>query len=146
MTEKHVGAMCQRLSSMYLWYTPENVLVHVSYGGNPPSPLPAYVQSIYDPLKTLTYIAAKTERIILGTSVICAFFHVLVELARRFATLDQFSQGCVLAGLGQVWLQEAFETANIPLRRRGQGIFDLVALPVEQQLRLLEPLRHLTDL
>lgn len=97
---------------------------HVSYGGNPPGPLPAHFQSIYDPLETLAYVAAKTERITLGTSVICAFFHVPVVLARRFATLDQFSQGRILAGLGQGWLQEEFEAANIPLRRRGQGMED----------------------
>lgn len=74
---------------------------HVPYGGNPPGPLPAYFQSIYDPLETLAYVAAKTERITLGTSVICTFFHVPVVLARRIATLDQLSQGRVLAGLGQ---------------------------------------------
>jgi probable F420-dependent oxidoreductase len=97
---------------------------HVPYGGNPPGPLPAYFQSIYDPLETLAYVAAKTERITLGTSVINAFFHVPVVLARRFATLDQLSQGRVFVGLGQGWLQEEFETANLSMRRRGQGMED----------------------
>ncbi len=59
---------------------------YVPYG-NPPLPLPNYFTSIYDPLETLSYVAAKTEHIKLGTSVIDIFFHVPVVLARRFATL-----------------------------------------------------------
>src|SRR4029079_2999685 len=45
----------------------------------------------YDPLETLTYVAAHTQRIKLGTSVLAASFHVSVMLAKRLATLDQFS-------------------------------------------------------
>ncbi len=75
---------------------------------------------------TLSCIAAKTERIKLGTSVINALFHVPVVLARRFATLDQFSQGRVIAGLGQGWVKDEFETANIPFQRRGKGFEDYI--------------------
>jgi len=88
--------------------------------------MPDYFKSIYDPLETLSYVAAKTERIKLGTSVINALFHVPVALARRFATLDQFSQGRVIAGLGQGWLKDEFETANIPFQRRGNGFEDYI--------------------
>ena len=50
-------------------------------------------------------------------------------LARRFATLDQLSRGRVVVGLGQGWLAEEFETANVSLRRRGAGMDEfLVAL------------------
>lgn len=98
---------------------------YVPYG-YPPVPMPDYFRSIYDPLETLSYIAAKTERIQLGTSVINAFFHVPVVLARRFATLDQFSQGRVIAGIGQGWVKDEFETANIPFQRRGNGLEDYI--------------------
>jgi probable F420-dependent oxidoreductase len=94
--------------------------------GNPPIPMPDYFKNIYDPLETLSYVAAKTERIKLGTSVISIFFHVPVVLARRFATLDHFSQGRVIAGLGQGWLQDEFETANVSFQRRGNGQEDYV--------------------
>ena len=94
--------------------------------GHPSNPMPDYFKSIYDPLETLSYIAAKTERIKLGTSVINAFFHVPVVLARRFATLDQFSQGRVIAGLGQGWVKDEYETSNIPWQRRGNGFEDYV--------------------
>lgn len=98
---------------------------YVPYG-NPPIPMPDYFKSIYDPLETLSYVAAKTERIKLGTSVIDTFFHVPVVLARRFATLDQFSQGRVIAGFGQGWLKDEFETANVSFQRRGNGQEDYV--------------------
>lgn len=96
----------------------------VSYGGR--GAIPEYQKIVYDPLETLTYVAAKTDRIKLGTSVINAFFHVPVVLARRFATLDQFSGGRVIAGIGQGWMKEEFETANVPLRRRGNGLDDYI--------------------
>jgi len=46
-----------------------------------------FLQNVLDPLETLTYVAANTDRITLGTSVIDMLFHNPVILARRFATL-----------------------------------------------------------
>jgi probable F420-dependent oxidoreductase len=91
------------------------------------APMPEAYATAYDPIDTLTYIAAKTERIKLGTSVIDALFHVPVVLARRLATLDQFSAGRVIAGLGQGAIEGEFETANVPLKRRGSGMEEFVA-------------------
>jgi alkanesulfonate monooxygenase SsuD/methylene tetrahydromethanopterin reductase-like flavin-dependent oxidoreductase (luciferase family) len=48
------------------------------------------IGNIY-PLGTLTLVAANTEKIALGTSVIDVLFHNPVILARRFATLDILS-------------------------------------------------------
>lgn len=79
-----------------------------------------YRSGTYEPLETLSYVAAKTERIKLGTSIITAPFHVPVILARRFATLDQLSGGRVLAGLGQGWMQHEFASANVSMRERGK--------------------------
>jgi probable F420-dependent oxidoreductase len=95
--------------------------------GAEPQPLPELYWSTYEPLETLSYVAALTSRIKLGTSVIDALLHPPVVLARRFATIDQFSGGRVIAGLGQGWMKEEFETANVPLRRRGAGFDEVVA-------------------
>ena len=121
----HLAQEAERLDYASLWVG-ERLLRprrYVPYG-NSQLPMPSYFTSIYDPLETLSYVAAKTERIKLGTSVINAFFHVPVVLARRFATLDQFSQGRVIAGLGQGWLIDEFETSNVPFQRRGNGLDD----------------------
>lgn len=122
-----IGQMAQeaeRLQYASLWVGERLLRPHreMSYGGNPPGPLPEYFQWVYDPLETLSYVAGKTERILLGTSVINALFHPPVVLARRLATLDHLSQGRLLVGLGQGWLEEEFVTTHVPRRRRGQGM------------------------
>jgi probable F420-dependent oxidoreductase len=83
-------------------------------------------KTCYEPLETLSYVAALTSRVKLGTSVINALFHPPVVLARRLATLDQFSGGRVIAGLGQGWMPQEFETVNVPITRRGSGLDDVV--------------------
>jgi probable F420-dependent oxidoreductase len=92
-----------------------------------PSPaMPESYANVYDPLETLAYVAAKTERIKLGTSIIDALFHVPAILARRFATLDRLSGGRVIAGLGQGYSPEEFAAANVPMSRRGAGFEEFI--------------------
>src|SRR5919199_6828303 len=88
--------------------------------------MPGSYANVYDPLETLAYVAAKTERLRLGTSIIDALFQVPASLARRFATLDQLSGGRVIAGLGQGYASEEFAAANIPLSRRGAGFEEFI--------------------
>ncbi len=90
------------------------------------APMSEVYATAYDPIETLTYVAAKTERIKLGTSVMDALFHVPVVLARRFATLDQLSGGRVIAGLGQGGNAPEFETSNVPMKRRGKGFEEFI--------------------
>jgi probable F420-dependent oxidoreductase len=97
----------------------------VRYGGREIG-IPEYQKINYEPLETLTYVAAKTERIRLGTSIINVFFQAPVMLARRLATLDQFSNGRVIAGIGQGWMKDEFDAANVSFQRRGSGLEDYV--------------------
>ena len=89
--------------------------------------IPEQYRLTYEPLETLSYVAGRTDRVKLGTSVIDALLHPPVVLARRFATLDQFSGGRVVAGLGQGWMPQEFETANVPMDRIGAGMDEVVA-------------------
>jgi probable F420-dependent oxidoreductase len=88
--------------------------------------MPESYANVYDPLETLAYVAAKTERIKLGTSIIDVLFHVPAILARRFATLDRLSGGRVIAGLGQGYSPEEFAAANVPVARRGAGFEEFI--------------------
>jgi alkanesulfonate monooxygenase SsuD/methylene tetrahydromethanopterin reductase-like flavin-dependent oxidoreductase (luciferase family) len=81
--------------------------------------LPDFYANVYDPLETLAYVAARTSRIRLGTSVLDALFHSPVVLGRRLATLDRFSGGKVVAGLGQGWMEQEFAAAGISPKGRG---------------------------
>ncbi|WP_306216128.1 TIGR03619 family F420-dependent LLM class oxidoreductase [Actinoplanes sp. RD1] len=89
--------------------------------------LPEAYRLTYEPLETLSHVAATTTRVKLGTSCLIALLHTPVMLARRLATLDRFSGGRVVAGLGQGWLPQEFAAAGVPLRRRGAGMDDFVA-------------------
>jgi probable F420-dependent oxidoreductase len=88
--------------------------------------MPNSYANVYDPMETLAYVAAKTERVRLGTSIIDALFHVPAILARRFATLDQLSGGRVIAGLGQGYAPEEFVAADVPMSRRGRGFEEFI--------------------
>jgi probable F420-dependent oxidoreductase len=90
------------------------------YGGTPDGSLPFEYQIMFDPLETLTYVAANTSKIALGTSVIDILFHNPVVLARRFATLDVFSEGRSIAGFGIGWSKDEYQVSNIPFQNRGK--------------------------
>lgn len=89
------------------------------YSATPDGSLPVEYQSVLDPLELLTFVAANTERISLGTSVIDMLFHSPVVLARRFATLDVLSQGRVICGFGIGWSKDEYQVANVPFEQKG---------------------------
>jgi probable F420-dependent oxidoreductase len=90
------------------------------YPATPDGSLPAQYQVMLDPLETLTYVAANTNRIALGTSVIDVLFHNPVILARRFATLDVLSEGRSICGLGIGWSKDEYQASNISFKDRGK--------------------------
>lgn len=54
-----------------------------------------------DPVQFLTYIAAKTERVKLGTMVIVLPWHDPVRVAEQISVLDHLSDGRMILGLGR---------------------------------------------
>ena len=89
--------------------------------------LPDHYASVLDPLEALTWAAAHTSRIQVGTSVLDTLFHPPVLLAKRIATLDLLSGGRAVFGLGQGWMPEEFAAAGVPMSRRGAGFEDHLA-------------------
>src|SRR6266852_4464356 len=73
----------------------------------------------YHPLSTLSYRAATTRRVSLGTSVLVLPYHNPVELAKYAASLDQMSGGRVILGVGVGAMTEEFESLGVPFRQRG---------------------------
>jgi probable F420-dependent oxidoreductase len=63
---------------------------------------------IFDSLTTLTYVAAVTQRVRLGTSVLILPLHEPVLLAKQAATLHALSGGRLRLGVGVGWLPEEF--------------------------------------
>lgn len=89
------------------------------YPVTPDGSLPTEYQHVLDPLETLTFLAAHTERISLGTCVVDMPYYTPVNLARRFTTLDILSTGRAIAGLGLGWSKDEYDTSNTPYSQRG---------------------------
>ena len=96
------------------------------YPASPDGSLPTFYQNVFDPLGTLTFVAAHTNKIALGTSVIDMLFHNPIILARRFATLDVLSKGRSIAGLGIGWSKDEYQVSNIPFEKRGKRADEFV--------------------
>jgi probable F420-dependent oxidoreductase len=73
----------------------------------------------YDPLMVLSYVAARTTRIRLGTSVLIMPYRNPVATAKMIATLDQMSGGRVIAGVGAGWNEAEFAALGVPFHERG---------------------------
>jgi probable F420-dependent oxidoreductase len=89
------------------------------YPASPDGRLPLTYQIVFDPIETLTFVAAHTSKVQLGTSVLVLGYHTPIQLARRLATLDVLSKGRALIGVGVGWSRDEFEAAGTPFARRG---------------------------
>jgi probable F420-dependent oxidoreductase len=96
------------------------------YRGTQDGTLPVSAQNVFDPIELLTFVAANTEKITLGSSVIDMLFHNPIILGKRFATLDVLSQGRVICGLGIGWSKDEYQCCNIPFMNRGKRAIEFV--------------------
>jgi probable F420-dependent oxidoreductase len=73
-----------------------------------------------EPLTTIAGIAAFTERVRLGTLVLCGSFRPAPILAKTVATIDRLSGGRLELGLGAGWLREEFDAFGYPFGSVGE--------------------------
>ena len=72
-----------------------------------------------DGLGTLLFVAACTERIRLGTSVLVLGYRPPVQTAKLLTTLDTLSEGRAILGVGVGWMREEFDALGMPFDHRG---------------------------
>ena len=72
-----------------------------------------------DPLTVLSYVAACTTTVRLGTGVLIVPYRNPVVTAKMVASMDVLSHGRVILGGGSGWLREEFEVLHAPYRQRG---------------------------
>src|SRR5205085_10732748 len=104
--------VCQRLLHEV---GPEN-----DYPPLPGEPGPKSFERVMDPIVSLTWVAAATQRVRLGAGVLIMPYYTPVLLAKQLATLDQVSNVRLDVGVGLGWSQDEFEAVNVPFSRRGQ--------------------------
>jgi probable F420-dependent oxidoreductase len=93
----------------------------VQYSGNG-GVLPAVYRNHYDPLAALTFAAAHTERVRLGTSSMVGLWQAPLMLARALTTVDVLARGRLDVGLGLGWSPDEYEAANVPWAGRGRRL------------------------
>jgi probable F420-dependent oxidoreductase len=76
-------------------------------------------RAVHDPVVTLAYVAAVTERVRLGLAIVNLPYYAPIVLAKQLTTLDAVSGGRLDAGLGLGWAPEEFAAAGVPYQRRG---------------------------
>lgn len=73
----------------------------------------------YDPLVALGAIARRTERVRLGTLVICSQLRPPTVLAKSLTTLDVLSAGRLVVGMGAGWNAPEYDVAGVAFERPG---------------------------
>ncbi len=83
-------------------------------------PLPDYYWQTYDLFVAMTYAAASTENIKLGTGVSLVIERDPIILANTVATLDRISHGRFIFGIGAGWLEAEMANHGVVYRTRFQ--------------------------
>ena len=99
-----------------VWISDHFFLDLTRYGG------PAQRFGTPEALATLSAIAAETERVRLGTLVLCYAFRHAATLAKEAATLDAASDGRLDLGIGAGWYEDEFRAMGIPFPGTGDRV------------------------
>lgn len=153
---RKVAVRAEELGYESLWVI-ERLLFPVQpqtpYPGTPDGSLPQEYRHVLDPLETLTFAAAHTSRVALGTSVLDIPYYNPVMLARRVTTLDQISGGRVRLGLGLGWSKDEYDAVGASFQDRGARADEFLAVlkaiwttnPVEFHGRFYQVPKSLID-
>jgi probable F420-dependent oxidoreductase len=98
---------------------------HIIVPKNAPYPPSA---NFWDPVLTLTWAAAATRRVRLGTSVLVLPMRHPLPLAKELATLQNLSNGRLILGAGVGWLEAEFDALGVPFKERGRRMDEGIAM------------------
>ena len=123
-----VAQRAEELGFDSLW-----VLDRILFPVNPRSPypvgdgsLPEPYKRTLDPLETLTFAAAHTRSLALGTSILNLPWYNPVLLARQLSTVDVLSKGRLRVGFGVGWSPDEYDAVAIPMQERGKRADELL--------------------
>lgn len=80
----------------------------------------------FEPLVTLSHVAARTSNIGLGTSIVILPVRNPMLLARTAASVDVLSGGRLELGVGVGWMKEEMKISNVPFSERGRIADDYI--------------------
>ncbi len=113
-----------------LW-VPEHVLFFPDYASRYPysddGKVPGNPQGVLDPFTALTFIAAHTTRVRLGTGICLVPQRQPVYTAKMVADVDYLSGGRVDFGVGIGWLAEEFDALGMDFRVRARRCTEYIS-------------------
>jgi probable F420-dependent oxidoreductase len=109
-------------------WTPEHTHIPASRKTPPPmgEPLPKQYYHCLDPFVALSYAAAATTTLRIGTGICLVAQHDPIVLAKTIATLDLLSGGRFDFGVGFGWNQDEMEHHGVPFTKRREVVRDRV--------------------
>ena len=129
-----VAQAADQLGYESLWM-PEHLVFPVTMSGSPFAagdgdahpPVPPETP-LYDAFAYLSFLAAKTSRIRLGTNVYLLGLRHPFVAARAVLTLDIVSGGRAEVGVGAGWLRSEWQAAGLDPRTRGRRLDESLAV------------------
>ena len=126
-----VAKKAEELGYETLWVT-ERLLFPASprspYPATPDGSLPDVYKNVIDPIASLTFVAARTSKIGLGTSVLDSPYYNPVMLARSLTALDVLSNGRLRLGMGLGWSEDEYEASGAPMTQKGKRADEFIAV------------------
>ena len=124
-----VAEEADRLGYESIWM-PEHLVIPMALEGSPVHgadhpPIPPNVP-VYDVFSYLSFLAARTNGIRLGTHVFNIGLRHPFSTARAAATLDLLSGGRLLFGIGASWLRSEWEAVGLDFDSRGARVDEAI--------------------
>jgi len=118
-----IGRAAEAAGFESLWVADHVVLPDPPVAGRPMAP----DMRLLDPIVSLTFLAAHTQRIRLATGVIILPQRQALVLAKQLASLDVLSNGRLIFGLGVGWCEPEMRSVGAPFAERGRVADDYLA-------------------
>jgi probable F420-dependent oxidoreductase len=123
--------VADRLGFESVWL-PEHLVLPLAMAGSPFAgaehpPVPPTTQ-LFDPASLLSFVAARTSRVRLGTYVYLLGLRHPFITARAFGTLDWLSGGRAVIGAGAGWLRSEWEALGIDPSTRGARLDEAIGV------------------
>jgi len=126
-----VGVAADELGFHSLWM-PDHLIFPTDMSGSPfpgrdHPPVPPETH-VFDALNYLSFLAAKTGKIRLGTNVFLLGLRHPFVAARAIQTLDILSQGRCDIGIGAGWLRQEWEVTGMDPKTRGKRLDEAITI------------------
>tara|TARA_B100000700_G_scaffold325677_1_gene435061 strand:- start:2888 stop:3715 length:828 start_codon:yes stop_codon:yes gene_type:complete len=120
---------CEDFGFESLWL-PEHSVIPVQttspWGGAADGTIPDWYYECTDPFVSLAHASAVTEKLKLGTGICLVPERNPIVLAKEIATLDHYSNGRFLFGIGSGWLKEETELFGVKFADRVNVMYESI--------------------